>query len=97
MIVTQVTHESNHILLFCDSAMLQALNFCFYLFYCNLKEKYIRRIYYFDLPKIRVIYAHATKNKLPSPKDQFFILRSSNLKIFLWFLFKYFFEVNSVT
>ena len=48
----------------------------FYVFYCNLKEKYIKRnvdskkrnvytenqYYYFDLPKIRVGQARATKN-----------------------------------
>ena len=32
---TTVTSETNHI---CDSAMSSALNFCFYVFFCNLKE-----------------------------------------------------------
>ena len=50
--------------------------FFFYVFYCNLKEKYIKRnvdskkrnictgnqYYYFDLPKIRVGQACTTKN-----------------------------------
>ena len=36
--------EGNHISLLCDSTMPSALNICFYLFYCNRKEKYhIRR------------------------------------------------------
>ena len=37
-------YESIYISLLCDSAMSSALNFCFYLFYCNPKEKdHIRR------------------------------------------------------
>ena len=36
---TQVTYETNHISLFCDSTMSSAPNFVFYVFYCNLKEK----------------------------------------------------------
>ena len=41
----QVTHEAGLIPLLCDSTMSNGLNFCFYVFYCNLKEKdHIRRI-----------------------------------------------------
>ena len=73
----QVTYEAEHISLLRDSAMSNALNFCFYIFYCNLKEKdHTKRIidskkiniylgnqyYYFGLPKIRVGRAHTTKN-----------------------------------
>ena len=44
MISTQVTYESDHISLLRDSTMPSALNFVFYVFYCNVKEKYhIRR------------------------------------------------------
>ena len=32
---THVTYETNHIY---DSTMSSALNFCFYVFFCNLKE-----------------------------------------------------------
>ena len=40
----KVRYESSHSLLLCDSTASSALNFCFYLFYCNLKEKdHIRR------------------------------------------------------
>ena len=75
---TQVIYEIDHISLLRDSTMSSAPNFCFfYVFYCNLKEKYhIKRnvdskkrnvytenqYYYFDLPKIRVGQARATKN-----------------------------------
>ena len=34
---TQVTYETNHISLLCDSTTLSAPTFCFY--YCNPKEK----------------------------------------------------------
>ena len=73
----QVTYEAEHISLLRDSAMSNALNFCFYIFYCNLKEKdHTKRIidsktiniflgnqyyYYFGLPKIRVGRARTTK------------------------------------
>ena len=41
---THVTGEADHISLLCDSTMSSALNFCFYVFFCNLKEKdHIRR------------------------------------------------------
>ena len=41
----QVTYETDHILLPGDSTMSNTLNFCFYVFYCNLKQKdQIRRI-----------------------------------------------------
>ena len=41
---THVTGEADHISLLCDSTMSGALNFCFYVFFCNLKEKdHIRR------------------------------------------------------
>ena len=41
----QVTYETDHISLLRDSIMANALNFCFYLCYCNLKEKdHTRRI-----------------------------------------------------
>ena len=43
IISTQVTYESDHISLLRDSTMPSALNFVFYVFYCNVKEKYIRR------------------------------------------------------
>ena len=61
---THVTYETNHIY---DSTMSSALNFCFYVFFCNLKEnnqirrninnkkkKYMRNhyYYYFDLLKL---------------------------------------------
>ena len=36
---TQVTYETNHIFLHLHSTMSRKPNFCFYLFYCNLKEK----------------------------------------------------------
>ena len=37
-------YEGDHISLLCDSTMPSALNICFYLFYCNQKEKdHIRR------------------------------------------------------
>ena len=72
----KATYEIDHISLLRDSTMSSALNFC-YVFYCNIKEKYhIRKIinskkiniytwnqyYYFDLPKMRVSRARATKN-----------------------------------
>ena len=37
--MTEVTYESDHISLLHDSATSSPLNFYFYLFYCNLKEK----------------------------------------------------------
>ena len=42
----QITYETNHISLLCDSTMSYALSFFFFnVFYCNLKEKdHIRRI-----------------------------------------------------
>ena len=41
----KVTYETNHMSLLCDSTMSNALNFVFYVFHHNLKEKdYIRRI-----------------------------------------------------
>ena len=41
----QVTYETNHISLLRDSTMSDTLNFCFYVFYCNLEEQdHIRRI-----------------------------------------------------
>ena len=36
---THVTDKADHISLLCDSTMSSALNFCFYVFFCNLKEK----------------------------------------------------------
>ena len=60
-----------------NSTVSNALNFVFYVFYCNLKEKYhTRRIinskkrnfyignqyYCFDLPKITVSQIRTTKN-----------------------------------
>ena len=39
-----VTYETDHISVLCHSTMSSAPNFCFYVFYCDLKEKYrIRR------------------------------------------------------
>ena len=80
----QVTYETDHISLLRDSIMSNALNFCFYLCYCNLKEKdhtrriinkkyiyiYMRNQYYhyFDLPKIWVGRGRTT-NKVPSPNS----------------------------
>ena len=43
IISTQVTYELNHISVLGHSTISSALNFCFYVFYCDLKEKYIRR------------------------------------------------------
>ena len=41
---TQVTYETDSISVLCYSTMSSARNFVFYLFYCDLKEKYhIRR------------------------------------------------------
>ena len=41
----QVIYETDHISLLRDSTVSNALNFCFYLCYCNLKEKdHTRRI-----------------------------------------------------
>ena len=39
---TSVTYETNYISLLHESTVSSALN-CFYVFYCNLKEKDIRR------------------------------------------------------
>ena len=39
MSVTNITYETNQISLLLDSMMSGKLNFIFYLFYCNLKEK----------------------------------------------------------
>ena len=36
---TKVTYEIDHIYLLRDSTISNALNFCFCVFYCNLKEK----------------------------------------------------------
>ena len=42
--LTQVTNENDHVSILCHSTISSALNFCFYIFYCDLKEKYhIRR------------------------------------------------------
>ena len=38
---TQVTYETDTILLFCGLTMSSASIFVFYVFYCNLKEKII--------------------------------------------------------
>ena len=44
VISTQVTYETDQIYVLCCSTMSSALNFCFYVFYCDLKGKYhIRR------------------------------------------------------
>ena len=66
---TQVTYEIDHISLLRDSTTSSVpIFFFFFVFYCNLKEKYIKRnvdskkrnvytgnqYYYFDLLKIRV-------------------------------------------
>ena len=41
----QVIYETDHISLLRDSTVSNALNFCLYLCYCNLKEKdHARRI-----------------------------------------------------
>ena len=41
---TQVTYKTEHISLFSDSTISSEINFCFVLFYRNLKEKdHIRR------------------------------------------------------
>ena len=41
---TEVTYETDHISVLCHSTMSSVLNFCFLLFYCDLKEKYhVRR------------------------------------------------------
>ena len=39
----QVTYETDHICVLCHSTMSNALNFCFYVFYCDIKEKYHSR------------------------------------------------------
>ena len=39
----QVTYETDHVSVLRHSTMSGALNFCFYVFYFDLKEKYIRR------------------------------------------------------
>ena len=39
MMSTQVTYETDHISLLCNSTMSSAPNFCFYVFYCNVKGK----------------------------------------------------------
>ena len=75
---TQVKYEINHTSLLLDSTISSALNFCFYVFYCYLKEKdYVKRnidskkrnVYignqyscYSGLPKIRVGRALKAKN-----------------------------------
>ena len=84
IISLQVTYETDHIFLLCDS---NALNFCFYLFYCNLKEKYLikkiinskKKIFIWDVSIfIILIYRKfgsvgpvQQKIKLPSPKTMF--------------------------
>ena len=41
---TQVTYETNHIFLLCDSTISSVLNFVFNVLYCNVKDKnHIRR------------------------------------------------------
>ena len=37
--LTHVTYETDHVSLLQDSTVTSAQNFCFYVFYCNLKEK----------------------------------------------------------
>ena len=39
----QVTYETDHISLLCDSILSRALNFLFYAFYCNLKKDHIKQ------------------------------------------------------
>ena len=75
--INKVTYGSDNIFLIYDSSLSNVLNFCFYLFCCNQKEKdHIRRkinsknkniylpnqYYYFNLPKIRVDWARITEN-----------------------------------
>ena len=37
--LTHVIYETDHVSLLQDSTISSAQNFCFYVFYCNLKEK----------------------------------------------------------
>ena len=75
IISTQVTYELNHISVLGHSTISSALNFCFYVFYCDLKEKYIYKEKYklhkkekficeisIILPKFRVGQARTRKN-----------------------------------
>ena len=65
--LTHATYETDHVSLLQDSTISSSQNFCFYVFYCNLKEKgqitrnlnskkrniYVenQHYYYFGLPK----------------------------------------------
>ena len=81
--LSKVTYKSNHISLLSDSTMSSVLTFYIYMFYWDLKEKdHIRRKvkignrYFdcFDLPKIRVGWARATKIKLHSPNEIYMLI-----------------------
>ena len=40
---TQVTYETDHVSLLCDSSISSALNFCFLCVYCNQEQKDVIR------------------------------------------------------
>ena len=89
-------NESYLISLLCDSTISRALNFCFLCTLLQPKGKVNSKKenvymwnqfhYFFDLPKIRVGWAHATKNEVVFVLHPSHVISQEQYGIWSWFL-----------
>ena len=89
-------NESYLISLLCDSTISRALNFCFLCTLLQPKGKVNSKKenvymwnqfhYFFDLPKIRVGWAHATKNEVAFVLHPSHVISQEQYGIWSWFL-----------